>query len=165
MSARANLLIMTRTVRDVRGICETSLRFAFVAAEPERATAQQIEHRLVRATKRLQPVDDLSGCLRRAAAQERFGERAQHALVVGRQAGGDQQQDEPALRLAVTGIKMAERMQQFHRLVASRRHVGVSSRLRARNCRRCSISSPSTLFASRLNSSLSLSCGRTVVSS
>src|SRR5262249_40800069 len=141
-----------------------ALRLAVIASEPERATAQQIEHGLVRATNGLQPVDDFPGGLRRAAAQERFGKRAQHALVVGRKASGDQQQNEPALHLAVTCVKMAKRVQQLHRLVASWRHVAVSSRQRARNSRRCSISSPNTVLASRLNSSLSLSCGRTVVS-
>src|SRR5262245_39791200 len=142
-----------------------ALRLAFIAGEPQRATAQQIERGLVRATKRLQPIDDLRGSLRRAAAQECFGERAQHALIVGRKASGDQQQDEAAFRLAVTRIEMAERVQQFHRLVASCRHVAVSSRRRARKRRRCSISSPTTVLASWWNSSLSLSCGRTVVSS
>ena len=82
------------------------------------------------------------------------------SAIVGRKASGDQQQDEPAFRLAVTCIKMAERVQQFHRLVASWRHVAVSSRRRARKWWRCSISSPNTVLASRLNSSLSLSCGR-----
>ena len=43
-----------------------ALRLAFIAGEPQRATAQQIERGLVRATKRLQPLDDLRGSLRRA---------------------------------------------------------------------------------------------------
>src|SRR6185312_2606785 len=144
---------------------EGALRLAFIAGEQQRATAQQIEHGLVRAAKRLQPIDDLRGSLRRAAAQERFGERAQHALIIGRKACGDQQQDEAAFRLAVTHMEMAERVQQFYRLVASCRHAAVSSWQRARKSRRRSISSATTELASWWNSSLSLSCGRTVVSS
>jgi len=93
---------------ELAGVLESYTRAVEVSAFEQRirrATAQQIEHGLVRATKRLQPLDDLRGSLRRAAAQERFGERAQHALIVGRKASGDQ--DEPAFRLAVTCIKMA----------------------------------------------------------